>query len=45
MEDSRGVWTPSSGAGSQDDSTTAQELKAKLIIESAKMCNNRWNDE
>lgn len=45
MEDSRGVWTPSSGAGSQDDSTTAQELRAKLIIKSAKMCNNRWNDE
>lgn len=45
MEDCRGVWTPSSGAGSQDSSTTAQELRVKLIIEGSEICNNRWNDE
>lgn len=44
MEDSRGVWSPCSGLGSQESSTIAQELKAKLIVNESKTCN-RWYDE
>lgn len=45
MVDSRGVWTPTSGAGSQSSSTTTQRLKASLIVSAANKCDSRWDEE
>lgn len=44
MTTSRNQWIPPSGAGSQSDTTYAQETMAKVTIESAKVIKHRYDE-
>lgn len=45
MAHSRRMWTPMSGAGSQDSSTTAHTLMADITKEMAHKVDHRWDEE
>lgn len=45
MNDCRRMWTPMSGAGSQNDSTRAQELTANLTLAAVNEHRTRWSDD
>lgn len=44
MQDSRRMWTPMSGDGSQNDSTEAHKLMAQITLDTAKQIDNRWDE-
>lgn len=45
MNDGRKAWSPTTGAGSQDDSTKAQRLLASIIVSTADKFDTRWDNE
>lgn len=45
MSAGRRIWSPQSGAGSQDQETKAQELLAHLILEESKIIHDRWDED
>ncbi len=45
MSSGRRIWSPQSGAGSQDQETKAQELLAHLILEESKIIHDRWDED
>lgn len=45
MNNGRRMWSPQSGAGSQNDSTQAQRLTAELTLKAAEVLRTRWGDE
>lgn len=44
MSGSRAMWVPPSGAGSQNDSTSSQRLRANLILEEAEAIKKRFEE-
>lgn len=45
VENSRGMWCPPSGAGSQDSDTIAQRLKAQITLDQGVKIDHRWGEE
>jgi len=45
MQSSRRMWTPMSGAGSQDGSTKAHRLMAEITVTKATEIDEQWGDE